>query len=277
MQHIKLLKRGLSAFIVGVGALAAGGATAADVNMWDGQWHFEVSPYAWVPFIYTNVNLPQFAGGGNPTIETQPSQYLKYLKSGLLLDGTVRRGDASLWTDFVYLNLSGNGARWRQIGLPGGDPIVPVSVSMDLGIRASIWTVAPTYTVMNNDIGTLDLLAGIRYTSAKVSLSYVLTAGPLQRGGGTWPTWDSTDILFGVKGSLRLSHDGKWFLPYEADIGDGSANWQWNAMAGVGYHFHWGDAALGVRNLNYHKYKGDNSLINSIRFTGPVLGASFRW
>ena len=71
------------------------------------------------------------------------------------------------------------------------------------------------------------------------------------KGGGFWPTTDSTDGLIGVKGALRLSRDGKWFLPYEADVADGNKNWQYNAFVGAGYHFHWGDITLGVRNLTY--------------------------
>ncbi len=108
MQHVKSLKLGVAALIVGLGASAAGTAAAQDViavadgvNMWDGQWHFEVSPYAWVPWMYTTVQLPPIAGGGNPTIDTQPSQYLKYVQMGALFDATVRKGDWAVWTDLV--------------------------------------------------------------------------------------------------------------------------------------------------------------------------------
>ena len=51
----------------------------------------------------------------------------------------------------------------------------------------------------------------------------------LSQGGGLWPKADGTDGIVGLKGTLRLSSNGKWFLPIEADIGTGSKNWQWNA------------------------------------------------
>jgi hypothetical protein len=56
-------------------------------------------------------------------------------------------------------------------------------------VRASIWTIAPSYTVMNNNVGTLDVMAGLRYTSLSVSLAYQFTAAslPLAVGGGFWP------------------------------------------------------------------------------------------
>ena len=281
MQHVRLLKLAVAAFIAGVGALTAGSAAAEDVNMWDGQWHFEVSPYAWVPWMYTTVQLPPIAGGGNPTEEVQPSQYLKYVKAGALFDASVRKGDWGLWTDLVYLNLQNSASHERQINLPGllpGAPAtLPIIRTTESGIRAAIWTLAPTYTVMNNDVGTLDVMVGLRYTSLSISFAYNFTAPPLplQRGGGFWPSSDSTDGLIGIKGSLRLSSDGKWFLPYEADVGDGSKNWQYNAVVGAGYHFHWGDVTLAARNLTYQI--SDKPVLEKVRMTGPVLGFTFRW
>ncbi len=81
--------------------------------------------------------------------------------------------------------------------------------------------------------------------------------------------------FIGVKGSLRLSSDGKWFVPYEADVGDGNKNWRYNAILGAGYHFHWGDITLAVRNLTYNIQ--DRPIVEKERRTGPALGASFRW
>jgi hypothetical protein len=277
MPHVKFLKLGVASAILGLAAFASGSAAAADVNMWDGQWHFEVSPYAWVPWMYTTVQLPPIAGGGNPTEEVQPSQYLKYVKSGALFDGSVRKGDWGLWTDLVYLNLQNSATHVREIGVPGFPVTLPVIRTTETGIRAAIWTLAPSYTVMNNDVGTLDVMVGLRYTSVRISFAYEFTAPPtqLQRGGGFWPSSDSTDGLIGVKGALRLSKDGTWYLPYEADVADGSKNWQYNLMAGVGYHFHWGDVTLGARNLTYQIT--DKPILEKVRMTGPVLGFTFRW
>ncbi|MGC1389163.1 MAG: hypothetical protein WA807_14220, partial [Steroidobacteraceae bacterium] len=192
-------------------------------------------------------------------------------------DGSVRKGDWSVWTDLVFLNLQASPSHTKEIGLPGGLPSLPVIFNSDVGLRAAIWTLAPSYTVMNNDIGTLDVLAGIRYVSLRFSFAYNFTAPPtpLNRGGGIWPTSDSTDAIVGVKGTLRLSSDGKWYLPYEADGGAGTSTWNWNAFLGVGYHFHWGDVVLAGRNITYHR-TGDLAL-ESARMTGPILGAVMRF
>jgi hypothetical protein len=245
--------------------------------MWDGQWHFDATIYGWVPFTYATTQLPAIAGGGSPTTEVQPSQYLKYLKGGALFDGAIQKGDWGLWTDLVFLNLQANATHTRQVGLPGGDPILSVDREIDLGLRAAIWTLAPTYTVVHNDVGSLDVMVGLRYSSFRLSLAYEFTAPPLplKQGGGFWPTRDSTDGLIGVKGKVRLSSDGKWFLPYEADVGVGNENWQWQAFLGAGYNFHWGAVTLGMRNLTYQTT--GNQMVEKLRLTGPTLGATFRW
>jgi hypothetical protein len=284
MQDVKMLNFGVATFILSLAALASTRASADDViavadgiNMWDGQWHYDATIYGWVPWIYNSLNLPPIAGGGSQTITTEPHQYLKYVEGGALLQGTVRKGDWNLWTDFVFLNLKAETSHTREIGLPGGDPLLSVDRNLDTSLRIAIWTLAPGYTVMHNDIGTLDVLVGLRYTSVRVSIAYEFTAPPtkLMRGGGFWPTTDSTDGLIGVKGSFRLSSDGKWYLPYEADVADGNHNWQNNEFLGVGYHFRWGDVTLAARNLTYRL--SDRPIIQKVRFTGPAFGATFRW
>jgi hypothetical protein len=282
MQDVKKWKFRIAAFILSVGALASASASAQDViavadgvNMWDGQWHYDATIYGWVPWLYTSVNLPAIAGGDSRTITTEPHQYLKYVEGGVMADGTVRKGDWSLWTDFVFFNLQATPTHTREIGLPGGDPLLSVDRSIDSSVRMAIWTLAPGYTVMNNDIGTLDVVAGLRYTSIRVSIAYEFTAPPtsLMRGGGFWPTADSTDGLIGVKGAIRLY--GKWYLPYEADVADGNKNWQNNEFLGVAYRFRWGEVGLGARNLTYQA--SDRPIVQKLRFTGPLFGATFRW
>jgi hypothetical protein len=277
MHHVKFLKLGVATAILGLAAFASGSASADEVNMRDGQWHFDTTVYAWFPFIYTTVQLPPAAGGTNPTIETQPSQYVKHIKGGVLMDGSIQKGDWGLWTDLVFLNLQANPTKTKEIGLPGGSATLPVTLELDGGLRAAIWTLAPTYTVLNNDVATLDVLAGMRYVSMRVNLAYQFTAPPtpLAKGGGFWPKGDATDGIFGFKGSVRLTHDGSWYIPFEADAGVGTSNWQWNAFLGIGYHFHWGDVTLGGRNFSFLRSGGE--MLETVRLTGPTLGATMRF
>ena len=129
MQDVKKLKFGIAAFIFSLSALASASASAQDViavadgvNMWDGQWHYDATVYGWVPWIYTTVDLPSIAGGGSQTITTEPHQYLKYVEGGVLVEGTVRKGDWSLWTDFVFLNLKATPPIRGRLACPAATP-----------------------------------------------------------------------------------------------------------------------------------------------------------
>ena len=83
--------------------------------------------------------------------------------------------------------------------------------------------------------------------------------------------WDG---IVGVKGRFWLGNSN-WSVPYYLDVGTGSSNLTWQGMLGVAYSFKWGDVTCAYRNL-YYEEKGD-SLIQDLRFTGPILGATFRF
>jgi hypothetical protein len=105
MQYLNLPKRRIGAWIVGLGALASVNAVATpgDVDMWDGQLRFDATAYLWVPWISTTAQLPALAGGDTKTSTIQPSQYVKYIQSGILFDGGIQKGDWGLLTDLVSI------------------------------------------------------------------------------------------------------------------------------------------------------------------------------
>jgi hypothetical protein len=64
-------------------------------------------------------------------------------------------------------------------------------------------------------------------------------------------------------------------MPYYLDIGSGSSTLTWQGFLGVAYAFKWGDAVFGYRRLYYDQ--SDDKLLQNFRFSGPSLGASFRF
>ena len=61
-----------------------------------------------------------------------------------------------------------------------------------------------------------------------------------------------------MAGALRLSDDGKWYMPYEADFGAGSSSTtSFNGILGVGYKFGWGDVLVAWRYLDYKMDSND--------------------
>ena len=95
-----------------------------------------------------------------------------------------------------------------------------------------------SYTIDRTRLGNFDLLGGFRYATLKTSLDWNF-AGPngiLSQSGGVSDKLNLYDGIVGFRGAVSLSPDGKWYLPYYADIGAGNdSNWTWQAYAGVGY------------------------------------------
>ena len=81
--------------------------------------------------------------------------------------------------------------------------------------------------------------------------------------------------MIGIRGVVNLGDGGRWFLPYYVDVGAGNSNTTWQAYAGVGYRFGWGDLLLVYRNLEYHA--DDDELLERLRMGGPAIAATFRW
>ena len=83
--------------------------------------------------------------------------------------------------------------------------------------------------------------------------------------------WDG---IIGVRGRVRWG-ETPWFTPYYLDVGAGSSNLTWQAMLGIAYGFKWGDVVLAHRTLFYDQ--NDDKLLQDFRFSGPTLGATFRF
>jgi hypothetical protein len=98
--------------------------------------------------------------------------------------------------------------------------------------------------------------------------------GPLQNrpikiseSGDVW------DGIVGVKGQYALGQ--RWSIPYYVDVGTGQSEFTWQAMMGVGFNAaKWLDIALVYRHL---AWEVDGDIIDNINFTGPALGAVFRF
>jgi hypothetical protein len=124
--------------------------------------------------------------------------------------------------------------------------------------------------------GTLEVLGGVRYAGLEAELDWQF-AGPvglMPQAGRFSQQVDLWDGVIGVRGKARLGTGGG-FVPYYLDAGAGSSKLTWQAMAGIGYTFKWGDALLSYRHLFYDQK--DGKLIQQVRFSGPAVGATFRF
>ncbi len=266
-----------------LGGLSAMAPAQAAVNPYDGNWHFSVTPYLWMPNINGSIDrrIPQLRDSTGAVIndvrlgtEIGPNDYLSNLKFGAMLTGEARKGLWSVFTDIIYIDFGDDKSKVRDISLPDGRPITTTSRDVDAGLSTTVWTLAGAYTLAHNQTWNLDLLAGFRYVGVDTDLKWHITGarGFLDQGGRVSNTMEEWDGIVGVKGQIRFG-DGRWFVPYYADIGAGSSNWTWQALVGLGYSFGWGDVSLSIRSLSYDFSDKDADL----RMTGPALGVSFRW
>jgi len=65
------------------------------------------------------------------------------------------------------------------------------------------------------------------------------------------------------------------FGVFDLDLGTGESDFTWQAMAGFGYTFDWGDFLVALRYIDYDMQSG--STIKSLTFNGPTFGVVFRW
>ena len=64
-------------------------------------------------------------------------------------------------------------------------------------------------------------------------------------------------------------------MPYYAEVGTGQSDFAWQAIAGIGYKFTWGDVLLVYQHLDY-EFDSDY-LIEDLTVSGPALGARFKF
>ena len=278
MIRKKPLQAGLWAAVVGAGVLAStGAASAAGVDVYDGQWHYSLTPYAWLPNIHQTLQFTTPLGGGKTVeVEVKPDSYLSNLEFALMGTFEARKGDWALAMDLVYNDFGDQKGKIKTVQGPGGNESLPIDVNLNVDIQALIWTGIGSYTVARDAAGTLDVFGGVRYLGLETStdLSFSGPDGVLGRSGDTSDRINVWDGIVGVRGAVGLG--GDWFLPYYLDIGAGNySNWTWQGWAGIGYRFDWGDVVLAYRNLSYST-SGDE-IVEDMRMAGPALGATFRW
>jgi hypothetical protein len=254
------------------GLLSAGPAPAAEA-LYDGNWRFSVTPYLWLPSLDGTLqfDLPN----GSPNVSASAGSILENLDFAVMATGDVRRGNWSVFTDFIYLDLSNDNSTVRSVTGPGGMVEIPIDIGTETGLKGFLWTLAPSYTLLRGPAASLDVFAGFRDAQLKASLDWEF-AGPLGLFPQTGSASNTTVVwngIIGIKGRIGLGTT--WYIPYYADVGWGSFSSTWQALIGVGYAFRWGDMHLTYRHLHYNMDEGRT--FDELSLSGPTLGATFRF
>jgi len=247
-------------------ALAQTGAVPSDA------WVWRASLNGWLPSIHssTQFDLPS---GGNISAKTDPGSYLSKLKFAFMGTVEARRGQWSFLADVAYVDFGNLRSNVRSISGPGGIVTVPIDAGTTSDLKGFVGTFEGGYAVMQTSGARADVVAGLRYANLKTKLDWQLSGptGGLATSGGVEATKDFVDGVVGVRGNASLG--GNWDVRYYLDGGAGTSRFTWQAFAGVGYRYSWGDVILGYRHLSYDFH--NDKPISDLKLSGPIVSVGF--
>jgi len=268
MKFIALVRKswGMSAALLLL-ACCPNNATAQDAD----NWQFEAILYGWYSGVDGTVKYPGGPGSGGD-IAVDASDIVENMNMILMGGFHAKKNRWSIVTDLIYLNADDDANSNLTVG-PGSG--VPVNASVGMDITTWIVSGGIGYDLVQNERWTLALIGGARYLAADVDVTMDIQ-GPLPFARPPAEKSGSADLLdgfVGLRGALMLS--GNWYIPYHFDVGAGDSDLTWQAFAGLGYRFGWGDVRLGYRYLSYEM--DDDMLLQELEMSGPILGLGFRF
>jgi hypothetical protein len=276
-----MMKRALGA--AGAALVLLGTSPGAYAQAREDHWTFALTPYVWLPNINGTLKYSVPPGAtGSPDVSTGPNNYLQNLQHVLMLAGDARREKWSIHADAIYLDFADQASSVKSVNF--GGPIVGTNLnsSTSSSLKGFLWSLDGAYAFVETPRLTLEALGGVRYLSIRASTDWQLSAtvgGPgagqvFPASGNISQRADLWDAIVGVRGQVR-SDGGHWTIPYYLDAGTGSSRITWQALVGVAYAFGWGDVVLAYRTLSYDQ--SDDKLLQNFRFSGPAIGATFRF
>jgi hypothetical protein len=244
------------------------------------DWQWALTVYAWLPSMTGDTSFPSSPGGGGSSIDVSGSDILNALNFTFMGMLDVRKGRWGLATDVNYLDLGGSKSRTRALNIGGNELPASVTANADFDITGWVWSTVGTYRVVEQPGYSFDVLAGARLLDLSQTLKWNfegdISTLPLPGRAGRSEVSDSLwDGIVGVRGRATFGAGHSWFAPYYLDIGTGNSDLTLQAMAGVGYAFHWGEVTGVWRYLDYDL--GSNSPVESLTLSGPAIGATFRF
>lgn len=240
-----------------------------------GPWRYTASLYLYVPDVGASTRVPAEPGG--TTLNVDVLSHLEFTLMGSL---DAHNGRWGVFTDFVYLDFGDTAERSRDFTI--GDAGIPAGTSarFDWDLKGVSWTVAGQYRLASDAALTLDAIGGLRLLDIRDELRWDISGslGPLPpsaRSGASDNKLSLWDGIVGLKGRYVPTPGSAWSLPFYVDVGAGESRLTWQAAAGVGYAFSWGQLSALWRHLSYEMKSGGT--LTELSFSGPMVGATWRW
>jgi len=278
MKGPRAPRRGCGVLAAVAALVPALSAAQASPSPEPGAWQFGASLYGYLPSLSGKSSAPADSGG--TPIEIDADKLVDNLKFTFMGALEAHNGRWGLFTDVLYLNLGGDKHQTRDFTIGGAIPPVGTTADLDWNFKGNIWTLGGEYRVLSQPGTTIDVLAGARRFDVKTESRWSITGDlgvllPEGRTGSTKNTVKVVDGIVGVKGRVGLEPSGRWSLPFYLDVGTGESHLTWQAIAGVSYAFKWGELTARWRYLAYEMKSGRN--LEDLKFSGPLIGATWRW
>jgi len=241
-------------------------------------WHYTASIYAYVPSVSATSSFP--ADGAGTRLNLDGSKILDKLKVFAMGTAGAHNGTWGVFTDIVYLKFEASESASRDFTIGNAGLPADASAGFDWNLRGTAWTLAGEYRVASAPSFTVDVLAGTRLLDTRQHLRWNISGSigsldPLARSGEAQTSQSTWDAIVGVKGRYAFGQDRQWAVPFYLDAGAGESQYTVQAAAGLAYQFGWGEVTAMWRYLRYDLKSSSD--LQDVRFSGPLIGATFRW
>jgi hypothetical protein len=241
------------------------------------EWKFDAIIYGYLPRISASSSFPT---GRVFDINVNADQILRNLNFTFMGWLAAQKGRWGMFTDIIYVDVSGSKSATRDLSIDGITIPGGITADANLDAKSTLWTLAGSYRLVATPEANFDLLAGARELVLKQNLSWNFSAdvGPFVgpgRQGSSSVRIDQWDAIIGAKGRFGFGERYEWYVPYYVDVGTGQSQLTWQAIAGLGYAFSWGDLIAVWRYIDYHFKSGE--AFGNFSLNGPAIGVGFHW
>jgi len=279
----------LSLLPVALAALLGAAPLPAAAQSADDNWRISVAPYLWLPTFNGTLQF-HTPGGTSSTVgfKVNPNEYIPDIEMALPLALEARKGKWLAYSDVLYMSLGANEASVKAVDFNIGRGPIDLSKTLNTGtqidLKATIWTVAGGYNLVQDPKLSLDVIGGARYLYLKATTNWQLSldvSDPsgsgrvIPRSGSASESGDVWNGIVGVKGRVKLG-EGNWFTPFYFDAGTGGSQYTWQAQTGIGYAFRWGDLVLNYRYLAW-KADDNSKVIQDLKLYGFGVAGVFHF
>jgi len=269
-----------AAALLGALAPSAGFAQVAPTSLpvQGSGWQYTASIYAYVPSVDGTSSFP--ADGQGTRLNVDASKVLDKLQVFAMGTAGAHNGTWGVFTDVVYLKFQAAESASRNFTIGNAGLPADASAAFDWELKGTAWTLAGEYRVASDPAFTVDVLAGARLLDTRQHLRWNIAGSigsldPLARSGEAQTSQSTWDAIVGVKGRYGFGPDRRWSVPFYLDVGAGESQNTVQAAAGLAYGFGWGEVTAMWRYLRYNMKSGAD--LQDISFSGPLIGATFRW